>query len=214
MDIWSHSTGTPNHGSAEPHLPGPININCSFSDILLLMCSISLAIISVWDASKVLGSTITIFWILSIKPFPNATELLQNKSSLFMESNFWTRSMPPITIGFIWSRQNSFSLSLSLCMLIANSISIGQPKAFSPIFKTSINISGIGALFHFKKDGKVITRVPECLSEFLKTLSSSDITLPDQWSSPSFSATESSKEDVFSCSPFLSIWEPFFKSNA
>ena len=75
-------------------------------------------------------------------------------------------------------------------------------------------MSGIGALFHFKKDGNVITLAPECLSEFLKTLSSSDITLPAQWSSPCFSAIESSKEEVFSCSPFLSSREPFFKSNA
>ena len=52
-------------------------------------------------------------------------------------------------------------------------------------------MSGIGALFHFKKDGKVITRVPECLSEFLKTLSYSDITLSDHLSSPSFTDIDS-----------------------
>ena len=91
------------------------------------------------------------------------------------------------TIGFICNRQNSgFE---SLLMFTANSISTGQPSAFLPMDSISLDSSENGIVSHFKTGANETIRDPLIDRLSFIVPSSCEITLPDHFNEPSFSAT-------------------------
>ena len=163
-DISSQVTGTPSHGSDEPHLPGPISMyEAPFCFISALKRATSAFISLVFALSKEAGLIYIMYFIPEIYPEPRAlseetSTLSISASTCSMEVSLSSRYS---LIGRIWRSFRTQALpSDSGITSAANSISTSLMSSSLQISRRSEMTLARGKRPYLRIESKEITRGP------------------------------------------------------